>query len=309
VDAKNLWSDFARLNAFIADLPRTDAALSPIKTGEVIMRPGRPLATPEDVVIAPQARWEKSPCASYVLQDDGRLSPPTGLNGYLWGVRNHPDLRQPPTFVVKFPKPGRFIAHVMEVVGRGPNPVRITLDGAVALEEDLVCAEGKGEKWEARQPGPNGNLAIIYNRDLAISIPAGEHQIQIENLGRDRLTAEYRFEGYATRERTPDVMVVGLKHSSGAHIWLCNQTWSPEAIIGRVRTVPAYDVRATLDGLTDGPAELEWWSPMSGEKLRVEESNIRDGRLVLSIPELARDLACKVRYTPITRNKVESPRN
>ena len=185
---------------------------------------------------------------------------------------------------------------VGEVVGRGSNPVQIILDGKVALEEDLVCEQGQGEKSEVRQPGPEGNVAVWYNRDLAIDVPPGKHEVRVENLGRDRLSASYRLEGYATREKAPAIMVVGLQHASGAHVWIHNQSWSAEAILGRVKTVTARDVKVSLQGLRDGPAKVEWWEPVTGRMLRVEDAEAQGGRLELAMAELPRDLACKVRY-------------
>ena len=296
VDELDLWDDFGRLAAFVSDLPRTHKQLRSLELAEVTVGPGGPLREPQDVVLAPPQRWEKSPHPRYVVKDDGSIDPPEGLNGIVWGTQYHADLRQPPTFVLDFPQAGRFMAHVIEVVGRGSNPIRITVDGETALEEDLLCEQGRGEKCEVRQPGPDGNLAVTYNRELAVDVTPGQHEVRLENLGRDRMTVQYRLEGYATRERTPSVMVVGLRHSRGAHLWLHNQSWSPEAILGTVRTVPARDARVVLQGLRDGPVELEWWDPMTGERLGTEAAEVRGGRLALSLPELPRDLACKLRY-------------
>ena len=296
VDALDLWEDFTRLRDFLADLPRTDPALKPLQVESISLAPGHILKQPADAALAPVQKWEKSPCARYVVNDDGALTPPEGLNGFLWGTQNHPDLRNPPTFVLNCPQPFRFVAHVMEVVGRGSNPVRITVDGNVALEEDLVCEEGKGDRWEVRQPGPQGNVAVWYNRDLAVEVPAGEHEVRIENLGKDRLALQYRLEGYATREKTPEIMAVGLQHTSGAHLWIHNQSWSAEAILGWVNTVPAREVRIALRGLRDGRVDLQWSDPMTGQLLRTQAATIRKGGLELRVPELQKDLACKIRY-------------
>ncbi len=269
----NLWSDFTRLTAFTADLPRDDPELAELQVRDVTVGPGTPLAEPGDVTIAPTPVWGQSPHERYVILDDGTIEPTEGLNGHLWGLRNHRDLRRPPTFVVNYPGPGRFVAHVMEVVGRGANPVRIVVDGEVALEEDLVCE----------------------NRDLVVDVPAGEHEISVENLGRDRLTVMYRFEGCTTREVTPEVMVVGLVHGGGAHLWLHNRTWTPEALLGYMTTVLARDARVSLAGLPDGPVQVEWSDPMTGEALRSENLRVTGGALVLNVGDIARDLACRVR--------------
>ena len=296
MDELDLWDDLGRLREFVSDLPRADEEVVPVKVAEVTVSPGRPLREPQDVTLAPSQQWLKSPHSHYVVKDDGSLEPTEGLNGFLWGTEHHADLREPPTFVVDIPQAGRFMARVIEVVGRGSNPVRITMDGEIALEQDLVCEEGKGERWERRQAGPDGNLAITYNRELAVEVAPGVHEIRVENLGRDRLTVQYQLEGYATRELAPTVMVVGLQHSRGAHLWLQNQSWSPQAILGAVRTVPAREVLVTIEGLRDGPVELEWRDPMTGDRLRTESSEAQDGSLRLSLQQIARDLACKLRY-------------
>jgi hypothetical protein len=197
---------------------------------------------------------------------------------------------------VKYPGPGRFVLRVTEVVGRGGNPVRIRVDGQPALEADLVCEEGRGEKWEVRQPGPGGNIAVWYNRDLAVDLTAGPHVIEVENLGRDRLAANYRFEGLATREKTPDVRVAGLRHRDGAHVWAQNMTWTPGTLIGETVGVPSRKVEIRLGGLRNGPVTVDRWDPMTGALVQSGRGQVVGGALTLAVAELCSDAAWKIRY-------------
>jgi len=296
VDALDLWHDFSALKAFVVDLPRTDPSLAMAQVRSVRVALGRLLDQPGVVTITPDERWQQAPDDTFTVQADGRVTPPESLNGILWGTQNHADLRRPPTFQVDYPAKGSFTVHVTEVVGRGPNPVRISVDDEVALERDLVCEEGAGEKWEVRQPGPEGNLAIWYNTDLSVPLPAGKHVVRVENLGRDRLTVSYRLAGYATVERAAEVFVAGLTHAQGAHLWLHNRTWNPGMILTKTPAVPARRLQVTVGSLRDGPAHVQWFSPSSGQKLRSEPGRVRGRCIQLEVDALDRDIACKILY-------------
>ncbi|MBL8994625.1 MAG: hypothetical protein JNM63_14865, partial [Spirochaetia bacterium] len=288
----HLWDDFSRLRAFVSDLPRTDPDLKEVEA-LVKVSPGQEISTAIDVVIAPPQKWAKPDYSEYRIADDGSFSPPaTTLNGILWGQVNHPEFRNPPVFSVRYKNPGRFVVHVMEVVGKGSNPIQIEIDGKEALFEDLVCEVGKGLKSEKR----GEYAAVTYNRDLVIDVPAGEHKIKVDNRGVDRSTVTYKLEGYATRETTPGITVAGLSHTKGAHIWMVNRTWSPEMLIGAGKHAVARDVWLVLSGLKDGNASVLWIDPMTGKELRTESVSIKSGKVSLSARDLPTDLGCKIRY-------------
>ena len=92
------------------------------------------------------------------------------------------------------------------------------------------------------------------------------------------------------------MLALGLRHRSGAHLWLQNRTWTPEALIGLVTTALARDVAVTVTGLRDGPARVEWTDPMTGEPVAVEDVTVVGGTLALRPGDIPRDRACRIRY-------------
>jgi hypothetical protein len=51
----------------------------------------------------------------------------------------------------------------------------------------------------------------------------------------------------------------------------------------------------TAEGLRDGKYLLEWWETWKGRRERVEEIEVRQGRLMLIVRSLTTDIALKVR--------------
>ena len=52
--------------------------------------------------------------------------------------------------------------------------------------------------------------------------------------------------------------------------------------------------RLSVEGLPDGPYDVEWWDTWKGEPVRTDQIEVRDGLLPLMVPALETDTALKI---------------
>lgn len=300
IDPLDLYFHFTAIRRFADGLPFGTARWEQLRIDppEYAQPPEKPLV--KDVVLYPVSRWGKAPVAEFYVAADGSVNDPDALHDLLQG-RGHPDLRNPPSFIVNYPQPGKFILTVGRVSNSGL--LRIWVDDQLVLERDFPCGEGIGKEFVYR---PQWSLwESVYDEDVVVNVPAGKHRITVDNDGKDWMQIRrYVFTGCQVVDR-PNLLVAGLaarrpgEGGAGgrlevAILWLQNREsdWYNHGR-GEVPSVPPSVV--TLHGLDDGRYEVEWWETWNGAPKRSERVSVEGGRLRLSIGELATDVAAKIR--------------
>jgi hypothetical protein len=289
LDKLDLYFHFTALANFTADLPLGTARWKPlaITPPEFLDKSRKPEA--RDVVILTVNGWGKDEQSEFSIRADGttadNLIPRRLLHG-----GGHRDLKSPPTFLVNYPRPGKFLVRVGKVSSSGL--LQVWVDGRQRLEKELPCGKGLGKEsvWRAEW-----NLwETTYDEDVAVEIPAGQHRIRIDNAGQDWVEAtRYTFTGCRVLDR-PDVLVCGMKAGDLVVLWVQNKEscWHNHAA-GAVGKVDAFALVA--EGLRDGTYRIEWWETWKGALERHEEARVQDGKLRLELPGLKTDVAIKAR--------------
>lgn len=290
IDKLDLYFHFTALANFVADLPLGTARWRPLETTEPeYLDPDREPET-RDAEIATRTQWGKPEHNEFVLLPDGTIQGGRQPLHLLQG-QGHQDLKNPPTFVVDYPKDGQFIAHVSVVSNSGL--LRIWVDDELALERELPCGEGlgKGSQWREQW-----NLwETTYDEDIAVPVPAGRHRIRIENFGKDWVRMPtYTFTGCKVLDK-PNLLVAGMKTEGLAMLWLQNRdsSWFNHAGNSEVGRVDPCSL-ALLD-LPNGSYEMEWWETWRGEPSRTETVTVQGRRLPLTLPALETDVAIKLK--------------
>jgi hypothetical protein len=311
LDKLNLYFHFTALANFSQGLPLGTARWERLATTPPeFVDPSRKPET-RDVVILPSKEWGKAEHDEFVVQRDGTIAGERMPRLLLHGG-GHPDLKRPPTFVVDYPRPGKFITHVRKVSHSGR--LRIWVDDELQLEKDLPCGEGLGKAsvWV-----PQWKLwETTYEQDVSVDVPAGRHRIRVENLGKDWVeAARYTFTDCQILDR-PNVLVCGMRTEGTALLWLQNKDscWynhgrsqpvrpvdasvarrAPAVFPAAVPPVPPIDAfHLTVAGLRDGPCTVEWWETWKGAVQQSERLEVKDGRLLLKIPGLQTDVAIRI---------------
>jgi hypothetical protein len=272
LDTLDLYFHFASLARFTHGLPLGSARWEPL--------PIRGL---------PLSRWGRPEHDQFLLQPDGTFAGDRRPQQLLHG-QFHADLKHEPHFTVRYPAPGKFVARIGTVSAGGL--LRIWLDGRQVLEEPLPCGQGPG-KHSVYQP--QWKLwETTYDQDVAIDVPAGEHRIHVENLGRDWVTVtKYTFTGCQVLDR-PNLLACGMKTTGLALVWVQNKdsSWFNHAA-GKVGQVAPS--RITVEGLPDGNYRVQWWSTWRSRLHHAEQVVVRSGKLRLTVPSLKTDVALKIR--------------
>ena len=290
LDPLDLYFHFTALANFSKGLPFGTAPWAPLEATVEFQDKARPPDT-ADATIIPVSRWGKPEDVAFTLQDDGNLADGKRPQQLLQGV-GHKDIATPVTFSVSYPKAGQFIMHIGRVSNSGL--VRVWLDGQQVAELDLPCADklGKSSVWREQWK----LWETTYDQDYPFDIPAGPHQIKIENFGKDWVSVDrYTFTGCVVR-RTPYVLAAGMQTQGVAILWLQNRDsdWYNHTQ-GRVRPVDA--VTVTLTGLPDGTYAVENWETWKGSVTRTDKLTVRQGKAELHLPGLKTDMALKLRRT------------
>ncbi len=101
-----------------------------------------------------------------------------------------------PTFKLSLSKPGSVVVRVNGVVcGEPVTPVAailsMVLDGKEMIHKNLSDKDVKPLPWAEANPS-----SLAYNEDFVLDVPAGEHEIKIDNTGVGWFSiARYTFRG------------------------------------------------------------------------------------------------------------------
>lgn len=288
IDPLDLYFHFTSVANFSRDLPLGTARWTMLETtAPEYVDANRPPDT-RDVVISTLSGWGKPEHAEFAVRPDGRIEGDRRPQQLLHG-QSHRDIKNPPTFVVTYPKPGKFAVRVGRVSASGL--LKIWVDDELKLERELPCGEGLGKESVYRSQWKLWETT--YDEDVSVDVPAGLHRIRVENFGRDWVTASsYRFTGCQVLDR-PNVLVCGMKSDPVSILWIQNResTWYNR---GRDAVPPVDPFRLAVE-LPDGEYEVERWETWKGTVLGSERVKSRDGRLVLEFPGLESDVALKIR--------------
>lgn len=289
IDPLNLYFHFTAIGNFVKGLPFGTARWEQVPVEEVAcgQRPDRPLV--RDLTLIPTSTWGRPPVNEFVVQSDGSVNDPASIPELLQG-KGHPDLRNPPTFVVEYPQPGQFLLSVGRVSHSGL--LKIWLDGELKLEREFPCGENIGKQWTWR---PQWNLwESVYDEDVVLEVPAGRHRITVDNLGQDWMQVRrYVFTGCQTLD-WPHLLVAALRSPEVAIVWMQNRDsdWFKQQ---KKAVLPVPPARVSLGGFPDGEYDVEWWETWQGTAMRRERVNARNGTLTLFPGEVSTDVAAKIR--------------
>jgi hypothetical protein len=289
IDPLNLYFHSTSIAKFVADLDPPREGYQPVQVVDLSYLDGRPMAR-ADLSIQPPRQFAKAEQNRFEVQPDPELSLP-GLNGLLQG-RGHPDLRNPPTFVVGYPDDGEFIMHVGTVSAGGHLVVAI--DGVAANEFDLPCGDGVGKSSVFRDQWKIWES--VYDQDLSVPVRAGEHEISVDNTGQDWVqVTEFRFTGLLP-PGSRELNVSGMAGRRTSIVWIQNpsSTWYNHA---QGKVTPADPMRIVLGGLPDGPCDVEFWETWKGSISERRGLAVEAGKLSLDLPRVDSDIALKLRHT------------
>lgn len=134
-----------------------------------------------------------------------------------------------------------------------------------------------------------------YCDRLTIRVPAGRHEIAIENIGGGVFhTGHYLLEGYLERRSLADVQA--MRVGDQAYLWVRNTEHTWPAFIQKRELEPITGVTARLpDWLAKARVKVEWWDTERGTILSTDTAMADPaGVLSLNVPSFRHDVAAKI---------------
>jgi len=166
---------------------------------------------PRTVMFLTSSAWRRRRSSRILVRPDGRIEPLAEVGCYLFC---RPKLKNPPTFVTQSRWPWQFVVHVARVVGRHPLSLTIRLDGAVVRK--VLFPVGPEAGKDRKYVEQHEQWVCNYSQDVAISVPAGRHEINVEASGGDRIVVWFEFRDYLSCGKFVPIRVAGVRFGDDA---------------------------------------------------------------------------------------------
>jgi hypothetical protein len=221
---------------------------------------------------------------------DGRVDNINRLTKLLHGTRNHPDLHNPATFRVNYPKDSEFVVVVTGVSGHGGANLKILVDGIQVLAKDF-----------ADRDEDDTRTITTYNGKYSVSVTRGPHEITVVNDGNDWLYVGYRLPDYWFRTN-PGLKVYGLctdlpePGQVAGFLWIKSERYTWYNHNQGEEFSPVVPARLTLADMPEGKYRVEWWDTYTGQMTPGPTLTSTHGQLTLLLPEITKDIACKLMF-------------
>jgi len=191
------------------------------------------------------------------------------------------------TLLITMPRDGQLILHVPRLSGEQHPILDVTVDGRTAIHQAL-SRENPEATWD-------------YFKQFPISLAAGPHRVVVanvkpataDNFWSDRFTVAYELTNYRERHG-PNLEFAGLQSDTCLLLWLRNPefTWLFERLGRKAEAQPEGLLR--LRHVADGAYAVTWIDTLTGDVLRRDTVEARDGRVVVPTPVIAKSAVAKL---------------
>jgi len=285
VDDLDLYHHFRALANFAAGIHWTGEDFKPIEARVQLPNPDHYV----DVTLQSAGPFSGATVSKFVITRDGAVNDPKQVPQTLL-ARGRKEPRTVPEFEVDYPQAGKFVIHVNSV---SPDArLEVYVDGTLALTKELPAQNVPGRAcvfdthWKVWR--------CIYDEDFAVDVPPGRHTIRIENAHEGG--SWIRIDGYRlTNYAPPGLRALGLSGRTLTFLWIQNKesTWWNDKAGIKPKSINRATVNVSIP--VDGIYSVEWWDTWKGTVIATERLEAKDRTLVISVPSLERDVACKIR--------------
>jgi len=210
--------------------------------------------------------WGLSPANNFIVLPEGKISPNSiNLSKFLYGTAFNSEFRNPPYFNVSYTEPGEFKVIIGSSIGIYPR-LQIWLNGIKRLDQ-----------------------VVNINATYSINVPAGEHQIFVDNQGIDWMRiAEYVFTNFSSGLRS-----YALKSNDEIIGWVQNRSYnwrylrdlgSPPPVINNGKLI--------FENVQPNAIyKVEWFNPINSTITKVDTIHTNSDTLVIDLPPILWDYA------------------
>ena len=286
LDKRDLYYHYTAFKRFAQKVPWNTAALVPLSVkGITFADPdAKPGLTEGTISARSKSPMDKASVNRFVVDArTGQVSDSIHLQSRLHAMSSR---KTTPTFVLDCREPATFVVRVDLSVGDMSNALKVTIDGQPVLTEPFPAGKDQGKNSELIPQ--YANWRSIYGRNVEIPVPAGQHELTLEAVGKDRLEVSYSIRNYF--EPHP-LVVTGLKNGEGAWFWARNRQSTAYHLRAGGIIEPTPAMRVALSGFQDGNYTVEWWDTWQAKTVKSVSAQCVNGELTIGVPSLKHDLA------------------
>ncbi|MBP6872635.1 MAG: DUF5060 domain-containing protein [Bacteroidales bacterium] len=223
--------------------------------------------------------WEKPPENLFLVSNQGKLIPETTeLSVYLFGALYNTELRNPPTFLVNYPEEGTFMVKTGPNSGESPT-IEIWLDGVIKL-----------------------NMAGVTNTEYSITVPSGNHTIQLDNQGTDWI----EISSYSLDHYIPVIKSNALVGTDIAFGWVHNRKYNWKYVFDNGIPDAAENCKIYITGLNEGVYQAEFYDCIQNEIVGTTTGYCFNQTMWLDCPDISWDYAYRIDYlSPLNLSETE----
>ncbi|MGI4789794.1 MAG: DUF5060 domain-containing protein [Janthinobacterium lividum] len=256
VESNKWWPQFTSATAFLKQLaPGSQPGFAAMHAR--IQSSG----TRGDLSFAPTGGWQPFTRETAALTSDGAAPDLSGFSTFIQGTGHRDMMPQPLTFTLNCPAACQFQLSIATVSKVGAHAV-VLVDGKPGTEADYPAASDNHD----------------INQTLSVDLPAGPHQVSVNNTGVDWFTVKQ----FTITHYAPPLGALAKGNSHSALFWVYNRDRSGSS--------PA-SATLLLPGLTPGTYTVHLWDTWAGHALPPIKAAAHGGIVTVTLPAVARDIA------------------
>ncbi|MFH1846232.1 MAG: cellulase family glycosylhydrolase [Candidatus Omnitrophota bacterium] len=300
---KNLYSHYEALLKFSRDIDWDSKNIEYASTSPVMKdlpKDRYEYYRYKDLTLATLDKWHNIYGSDFEILNNGDVKDEKIPGKYLHGVSKL-EMRREHVFEVNYPIKGKFKIRV-GVVSQGAR-LHMFLDGKEKVVKDFPVGAGKGPWKKSLYLDKYDIYQCVYDTDVEIDVPEGEHIIKLLNTGEDwlgieRITLTNYIEGAYANARC-----LGLVAGDEILCWLQNKDNTWESTFNKKDLEPVKNAFFDVDVEKDGYRVIEWWDTRKGELIQKEQAEVQWKRLRVNVPEFSEDIACKIKMCKRERRR------
>jgi hypothetical protein len=217
---------------------------------------------PGDLTFSTSLGWgEKAQTITIPVKVGSSYSNVPPFSTFLYGSQWNTQFKSPPTFETEHPQPVELIISTGSATGTMPV-IAVYIDNVIVL-----------------------NKPATINTKYSVTIPAGKHQIKIDNIGTDWITiSSYTFTGLGT---SIDVYTLKSRDNDYGCGWVFNNKY-----VHTNNSLPNIikDAKIVATDYKDGMYDIRWYDCLEFEPILSSKGIAANGKLTFDVPDLAWDV-------------------
>jgi hypothetical protein len=253
----------------------------------------------EGLVLPANSGWGRLSGSEFEIDSKG-VKQRRKLPEFLYGPAK-PEERVHPVFKVQFDRAGRFVFRVNTVSDRAK--IRVTADGQIVNEFSLSAHPpadpAARPEYGSTELNKQWNIhQAQFNKEYGIDLPSGYHQVRLEVTEGDWVSLHnYRLTGFSRVENPAPVNLYGIRCGREAILWCQNAGHHWKSVQEGKVPMSLGRVRLDVADIPPGSYDVEWWDTWQGEVITTDKITSTSAGMTLTTPELAKDLAARIRPT------------